>query len=84
MTSPHEVLNLRTEDFPMPETVTITFSLQTNKVGSFCTTTIEVPTAEWAEMSEVERGSYAKEMFWDEALSRLGSWDWKASDESEG
>lgn len=54
----------------------ITFSLQTNKVGSECTTVIEVDDEEWMEMSEEDRHEYAKEMFWDIALQRLGDWDW--------
>lgn len=57
--------------------VKLTFSLQTNKVGSLCTATIEVDDDEWAELDEGEREAYAKEMFWDTVLDRLGSWDWE-------
>lgn len=57
----------------------LTFSLQTNKVGSFCTTVIEVDDEEWAELSQDDQDDYAKEMFYDIAMGRLGEWNWEES-----
>jgi len=59
------------------DVVKLTFWLATNKVGSKAETVITVPADEWSELSEAERHDYAKEMFLDIALDRLGSWDWE-------
>lgn len=56
------------------------FSLQTNKVGSRCEVDVAVDDEEWTEMSEQDRGEYAKEMFWDNVMPLLGEWDWQESD----
>lgn len=50
------------------------FYMETNKVGSRSETVIEVDDEEWSDLSEAERDDYAKEMFWDMALARLGDW----------
>lgn len=53
------------------------FWLQTNMVGSHTETTIDVDDEEWGELTTAEREEYAKDMFWDIALDRLGAWDWE-------
>lgn len=55
----------------------IKFTLETNKVGSKVETHIVVDDEEWGELSDTERRDYAREMFWDIALFRLGDWNWE-------
>lgn len=55
----------------------IKFTLSTNKVGSECSTTLDVDDDDWNEMGEQDQHEYALEMFLDDALLRLGEWGWE-------
>lgn len=56
------------------------FWLQTNKIGSLVETWIEVDDEDWVDLDDTDREALAKEIFWDEALARLGDWDWETDE----
>ena len=59
--------------------VMVTFSLSTNKIRSTCTTTIDTgfERADWEEMSDYDKDVAMQEAFLDQAMHRLGGWDWE-------
>jgi hypothetical protein len=59
----------------------LTFWLQTNKIGSQVSTTIDIDDDEWDKLDSNDREDFAKDLFWDVALSRLGDWDWQAEND---
>lgn len=56
----------------MSNTVTVEVFIQTNKIGSKCTDTIEFDREEWDAMSEEKRDEACRDVAFN-----MGEWGWK-------
>lgn len=57
--------------------------IQTNKVGSRCSTTIEEDDEVWNEMTDIEKEDYMREVMMDQC-GMLFDWGYDVDSDSEG